>query len=67
MLSLALEGSAAAKRALEIAELNYQEGAMTDIDLLEKRKNLTEAQNQLFGARIGKELAVVEYEHAIGK
>jgi multidrug efflux system outer membrane protein len=65
--ALAQEAVSSAKRALEIAELNFKEGVMADVDLLEKRKNLTNAQNQLYGARVGKELSVVEFNHAIGK
>lgn len=54
------------KRALEIAELQYKEGMITDISLTETRKSLTEAQVQVVQTRIQKELAAVSFKFALG-
>jgi outer membrane protein TolC len=65
-LKIAREAVDNAKRALEIAELQYKEGMITDIVLTESRKALTEAQAQIIQSRIQIELATVSFKLALG-
>jgi len=65
--SLAQEGVSNAKRALEIAELQYQEGAITHVELHEARKELTSAQANMIMAKTGRELAAAQYAVATGR
>ncbi len=66
-IGIARDGAANARRALEIAELQYDEGTITHVELHEARKELTAADAQLIGARTRKELAAVRYEIAAGQ
>lgn len=64
-LIIATEGVRNAQKSLEIAEIQYNEGVITDVELLEARKDLTEAKSNLIYAKVGKELAIVEYNFAV--
>ena len=64
---LALEGAVNAQRALDIATLQYHEGAITHVELHEARKELTAAQAQMIMAKTARELAAIEYAVATGQ
>ncbi len=64
---LALESVDNAQRALRNADARYREGLATGTDLLNYRRELTMAQQELIAARIRKVLAFEEYRTALGE
>jgi outer membrane protein len=64
---LALESVDNAQRALRNADTRYRQGVVTGTDLLAMRRELTQAQQELIAARIGKVLAMEEYRAAAGE
>ena len=65
-VEIAEKGIANARRALEIAELQYSEGLITDVELRNTHLLFSAARLQLVQAYTAREITLAEYTFARG-
>jgi outer membrane protein len=55
-----------AKKALELAEINFKAGSLTNLDLLDAENSVSESQLMLLKAKIDKAISVYKLKAALG-